>query len=130
MLYRSILARVRWQQAELELPYRCDSPDRRRRMLIRLKPLPSSHIEFSSSVLHEEKRPRVDLLDPRVERSDAMLRMCSWCNRAHAGGWVDVEEAVRVPGLFERAALPRLTHGLCDACLIEVREAAVLKRAG
>jgi hypothetical protein len=33
-----------------------------------------------------------------------------------AGGWVEVEEAVRELWLFERTQLPQITHGVCPDC--------------
>lgn len=113
----SLLDRARGVGRPLELSYRCDAPDRRRFMRLRLEPEASGALMIRSRVLREEPRPPVRLLEPDAARSDDLLRICAWCKRVEAdGAWLEVEEAVERLGLFDRPALPELTHGVCDAC--------------
>ena len=54
------------------------------------------------------------------DRSFDLLRVCAWCYRARSEGiWRDIEDVVAGEHLLERATLPIVTHGICDACLAE-----------
>ena len=73
-------------------------------------------VEFNVRTLSIEKRPPQALLDPAV-RSGPLLRICGWCKKIPIGvRWVEIEEAISEMHLFENAALPRLTHGICEEC--------------
>lgn len=123
LLYRDILARVR-AGVPARFPFRCDSPARRRRMEMSVSALPDGLIEFRSRVLSEEERPPQPLLDPDRPHAGGFVRVCGWCNMVDAGGrWAEVEEAVARLGLFDRSHLPRLSHGMCEACHARVDEA-------
>lgn len=119
-LYGAVFSRVRAGRA-VRFEFRCDAPDRRRLLEMRVSPAPDGTVELRTRSLSEEARPAQILLDPLGERSDAMLRSCGWCKRIDAGGsWVEVEEAVARLRLFERPVLPQVTHGICDECLARV----------
>ena len=49
-------------------------------------------------------------------RPDEMLRLCAWCYRAERDGWRDIEDVVADERCSSGPA-PRVTHGICDACL-------------
>ncbi|MFN8587284.1 MAG: hypothetical protein U0704_05735 [Candidatus Eisenbacteria bacterium] len=43
--------------------------------------------------------------------------MCGWCKAVDADGqWVEPELGVELLNLFERDALPEITHGICAEC--------------
>ena len=108
---------VRREQRGVVVPIRCDSPDRRRFMELRIEPAPEGGLDFCARVVREEPRPAVALLDLRYRRSDELLRICSWCKRVLLDDeLVEVEEAVRRLGLFGRRELPDLTHTICGPC--------------
>jgi hypothetical protein len=115
-LYRDLLARVRAGHPA-RFPFRCDSPGVRRRMEMEVLPAAGGAVEFRAHTLAEEPRPPQPLLDAAAPRTSDLLRSCGWCRRVEVGGWwAEVEEAVRELGLFERAALPGLTHAVCGDC--------------
>lgn len=115
-LYRIFMHRVREGGISIELPFRCDAPDRRRFMRMRIQPLPDSGVEFRSELLHEELRTKVDLLDVRYPRREDFVMMCSWCKRVQAPDWVEVEEGVVRLKLFDVDKLPWVSHGICPDC--------------
>jgi hypothetical protein len=81
--------------------------------------VPAGHqaLEFRNYLLREEHRDRIRLLDPTAERSDKLLRMCSWCSRIQCDEtWLSVEEAINYLGLFGTPHLPQITHGICPDC--------------
>jgi hypothetical protein len=116
-LYREILRRARAGHVA-RFGFRCDAPEYRRSMEMTVAGLGGGEVQFETRVLREERRPRQELLGRYAARAGDMLRMCGWCKRVDvgAGRWEEVEEAVRALCLFERQAMPPLTHGICEAC--------------
>ena len=129
-LYAEILRQVRAGRPA-RFNFRCDAPERRRLMEMTISPREGGEVEVETRTLREEERPRQELLDRNAPRSGDLLRVCSWCNRADVGGgrWGEVEEAVTAFRVFERAALPMLTHGMCDSCFKVVNKEIAEHRA-
>lgn len=118
-LQRLLLRRIRDEVRSVELPFRCDSPELRREMDIRIAAGRSGRVVmFSARLRSEEKRPEPQpILDPRAPRAEDFLTMCAWCDRFLVEGeWVEVEEAAKRLGLFRRSELPALDHGICPQC--------------
>jgi len=117
-LYEIVLRRVRQANMPVTLPFRCDSPDRRRYLELAIVPAGDDAIVFYSSILREEPRETVGLLHPGAERSGEYIKMCSGCKKIERGEnrWVEVEAGIAELRLFEAAILPQITHGLCNDC--------------
>lgn len=116
-LYEQLFKIVRKERRSVRVPYRCDSPTERRYMQLELEPGPDGGIDVTSTIVRTESRETVRLLDPEAPHSDEFLRICSMCKKIDIdGGWYEIEEAIQRLRLFEAAAVPQLTHGLCDAC--------------
>ncbi|HSS04355.1 MAG TPA: hypothetical protein VLK89_04085 [Solirubrobacterales bacterium] len=118
-LQRLLLRRIREGVREVELPFRCDGPDVRREMDIRIAADRTGRVVLFSAQLRSEEQweePQ-PLLDPRAPRDDDFLTMCAWCDRFLVEGeWVEVEEAAKRLELFRRNAMPTLDHGVCPQC--------------
>jgi hypothetical protein len=119
-LQRLLLRRVREGVRDVELPFRCDGPDVRREMDIRIAADRTGRVVmFSARVRAEEdwEEPQ-PLLDPRAPHDDEdFLPMCAWCDRFLVDGeWVEVEEAAKRLELFRRSEMPTLDHGICPQC--------------
>lgn len=119
-LQRLLLRRVREGVREIELPFRCDGPDVRREMDIRIAADRTGRVVLFTAWLRaeedwEEPQP---LLDPRAVHDDEdFLPMCAWCDRFLVDGeWVEVEEAAKRLELFRRSEMPTLDHGICPEC--------------
>jgi hypothetical protein len=119
-LQRLLLRRVRDEIHDVELPFRCDGPEVRREMDIRIVADRTGRVvmfsaKLRSEELREEPQP---LLDPEAPRAEGdFLTMCAWCDRFLVGGeWVEVEEAAKRLELFRRERLPLLDHGICPEC--------------
>ena len=118
-LQRLLLRRVREGLRDVELPFRCDGPDVRREMNIRIAADRSGRVVlFSARLCSEEAREEPQpLLDPRAPRDEDFLPMCAWCDRFLVEGeWVEVEEAAKRLELFRRNEMPALDHGICPRC--------------
>jgi hypothetical protein len=116
-LYRTLVAGAR-QGRKARLRFRCDGPAERRLLELTVTGEPRDVVQFRTNQLARSARPREALLDPRVTRHGAALRICSWCNRVRAGDdWTEVEEAVERLHLMLRASvLPPLAHDMCESC--------------
>lgn len=118
-LQRLLVRRIRDEVGDVELPFRCDGPDVRREMNIRIVARPGGRVVlFSARLRSEEEREEPQpILDPEAPRGADMLTMCGWCDRFEVEEeWVEVEEAARRLGLFNRAELPAISHGICPSC--------------
>jgi hypothetical protein len=117
-LYRLLLLRVAASGKAVVLPFRCDAPELRRFLELRIEPLADGGAQFRSKLLRTEARQRVALLDMDVPRADGMLRVCSTCKRVAVSEtvWEEVEDAVLSLQLFNEDTLPALTHVLCPDC--------------
>jgi hypothetical protein len=116
-LYAHLLDRIRTDGRPVCVWLRCDAPTVRRCLELTMSRLDRGHVEFYSRLVREEARPAVDLLDCQVARSSECLTICAWCKRVPTpGGWREIEDAVAALRLFEQAALPVLSHGMCPEC--------------
>ena len=117
-LYGILIAKARAEKKAIKVPIRCDSPERRRQIIIALKSVGDGHIEFLCRTVRVDARAPVDLLRRDVTRSDRIIRICSFCKKiaAAADEWIDTERAIERMALFSDNALPRLSHGVCPAC--------------
>lgn len=117
-LFKVTLEKVRATDKPVVLPFRCDAPDMRRYLELRITPADQKCIEFTSYIVREEARERVELLETDMPRSDEILKMCSMCKKINLSGgdWVEVEIAVATLKLFEQLKLPQISHGLCPEC--------------
>ncbi|MCG6895814.1 MAG: PAS domain-containing protein [Thiocapsa sp.] len=117
-IYQLLIDSIRGGGRQARFLYRCDSPDRRRLMEMRVSGRAPGQVEFRSRVLRLEPREPVALLDPRHQnRSSDILTVCSWCKAVLAEQtWVEVEQAVRRLAILTERALPRISHGICPGC--------------
>ncbi len=116
---RLLLKRIRDAVREVDLPFRCDGPDMRREMQLRIVSHSSGRtVMFAARLNAEARRENTQpLLDPTAPRGEEMLVMCGWCDRFEVDGeWVEVEEAAARLELFRREVMPALDHGICPRC--------------
>ena len=120
-----LVRRVRGRPEGVDLSFRCDGPEVRRELDIRIVPSRSRRlVVFRTRALSEQQRQAQALLDPGTARGEEQIEMCGWCDRFQVGGeWVEVEEAAARLRLFGRSELPRISHAICPRCSAELRAA-------
>jgi len=123
-LYKQIFSRVRAGNSPVKFPFRCDSPDCRRFMEMKLSLLSGAAIEFTTKLRQWEYRQPLDLLTGSGDRSEQFVKICSWCKKIYIPerGWGEVEEAIGPLDLFGNHARPRMTHTICEACSDFIRQ--------
>ncbi len=123
-IYEQLLVRVRAGRVA-QFTLRCDSASYRRLMRMTVAADGEGCVDFRTEPVEIVEREPVTLLLPHANRSSELLRACGWCNRIDVGDaeWTEVEEAVERLRLFERPAVPRLSHGICDPCQARLLEA-------
>lgn len=111
-----MLARARQQVVEKN--YRCDSPDERRYMLMRVFPSQDGELEVQHEILRCEKRSHPVNFTPFAGKLPRSHIRCSICGRLLYGGvWVE-PETVRPPdgqslGSHQQF---RVNYGICEDC--------------
>jgi hypothetical protein len=120
-LYRLIFSRVRSGKT-IHVYMRCDSPTARRKVELRIAPLPDRGVSFESQITHEEPRDYVALLDVTRERAADILSICSWCKKVQVPGqgWFEVEEALARLELTDESHLPQLANIVCYDCYRQI----------
>lgn len=118
-LYEDVFVRVRGRDETIELPFRCDSPDRFRFMRLLLRPWSGDGIECVGVLIREQQRPVFSILDRAFPRTSASLLMCSLCKRIYAFGsrWLELEDAIHELDLFGKSELPRIDYVVCEGCV-------------
>lgn len=124
-VYELMFKNVRRERCSIVLPFRCDSPDTRRFMTLKISPCSGPHedIEFAAALLRTEPREPVPLLSQGERCSCSMLSVCSFCKRFEVpgSGWLEVEQAASRLGLLSTSRLPKLSHGVCPDCANRAR---------
>lgn len=117
-LYRVLMDRARQGFRVGPIPFRCDAPEERRFLELRMEPRAHGHVAIESRIIRREPREKVALLEASTPRTEKFLRICSMCKKVDLDKdhWVEIEEAMTQLRLFEQDALPLLTHGLCQTC--------------
>ncbi|CAN5890525.1 hypothetical protein BH24GEM1_BH24GEM1_13150 [soil metagenome] len=124
-IYRQLHGRVRTRGKPVQVSFRCDAPERRRLLELRISAGAEQGLIYRVRTVRHQDRQPVPLLDPHLPRSERFVTMCGWCKRVAAPerGWLEVEDAVSALSLFAEPRPPQLTHGICDGCSRSLQQA-------
>lgn len=117
-LYQELFKQAREGRTFHPIPFRCDSPDKRRFMNLEIRPLTNGELEITSIIMRTEPRTTVRLLDINSPHSNQLVKVCSMCKKMETdnGKWEEIEDGIDKLGLFESEKPPRLSHGVCLSC--------------
>jgi hypothetical protein len=116
-LYREILRRVRGQDIQLILPFRCDSPVFQRWMRLVMTSLVDGAVRFDGVMVRKLERIHLGILDPHAPRRPQELPMCSCCKRVHVdSSWLEPEDALARFHILRAEPYPRLKQVICLSC--------------
>lgn len=118
LLYEDLFHEVRTRDASIELPFRCDTPDRFRFMRLILRAGPEDLVDCEGILVREQERPYFSILDRAFPRTQAQISMCSLCKRVHTFDlqWLELEDAIRKLDLFDSSQLPEIRYTVCEDC--------------
>jgi hypothetical protein len=116
-IYLTLIRAVRRSQRARNISFRCDSPDARRVMDMRIFPVMSDGVGFKCELVKLEPRSRLHLLDHDTPRSRDRMAMCSWCKKVESVPfeWIEAEVAERRL-LRDGGPLPEVVHKTCPTC--------------
>ncbi len=116
-VYTVLFRWVRDYGAVLSIPFRCDSPSRRRSMKLELTPASFGRIDLVGRLLAESEQPFLSLLADLAHRAPQQVEMCSFCKRLRVGDdWLEAPEALERLGLADALHPPRASQRVCDPC--------------
>lgn len=116
-LYKSLIDKVIETQQEVVVPFRCDAPEKRRFMRLRIQPESHGRIRFFGVEDRIEPRESVSLLDLESTRNDEFVVVCSWCKKVRDDDdWVEIEDGFTDEQLYNSKGIPKISHGICTDC--------------
>jgi hypothetical protein len=124
-VYRVMLGKVRLGQ-HLEFLFRCDSPQLRRFLKLRMTPAGGGAVEFITTTIRTEDRVPVGAaFSTNPTPTGELVVACSWCNKLQTGtdDWEEAEDAVRTLKLFDGEKNSALSHGMCNTCYTSLMSA-------
>lgn len=118
-MMRTLLEAARRKQAPLELDYRCDSPELRRQMRMRLEPQQDGSVFCSNLLVNSEARVAPIHFVCAKERARDTLVRCSLCNRIkNRERWM---EADHLKAARHKLTL-KVTYGICPDCAARIEQ--------
>jgi len=61
--------------------------------------------------------------DPSLGTGDGVISLCGWCGKVRVGtDWFELEGGIEQLRLMKPSLSPRLSHGLCGSCLVEIKK--------
>ncbi|HNX27254.1 MAG TPA: hypothetical protein PKK48_07590 [Phycisphaerae bacterium] len=117
--YRTLIYRVRYDNAMIELPVRCDTSALKRSYRMHISRLAgSATVEFTLNLVKEEKREHISFFDLGTPRDEREIRVCFICGLVKGNGvWELPENHFRRAEFGGAVFMPRLTHTVCKSCL-------------
>jgi len=122
-LWQLLVQRVRATQRSATVPLRCDAAHTRRWFEMVVAPMAGHRVGFVCTLLFEQERPLVTLLDKAANRESGRepVKLCSWCGRGeHRSQWYPVEELIQAARLLENQSMPPVSYGVCQECRVEM----------
>lgn len=122
-LFKLLINRAIHDRIITEYDYRCDAPDQRRYMRMKIMPYGNDLCRFESVTLRVENREPQLILDTKIaERSKDIVVVCSWCGRVRAPNqkWIPLEDGISLVMPDDVIDLPDVSHGICPDCFARV----------
>ena len=125
LVYRQIMDYVRSRGRSVRFLFRCDGPEARRLVGMRVAPERHGGCCFETAILLERRRPRLPLLDVRAPKSPDVLALCNWCMRADCGplGWRALDDPWVQRNAGDPDHPPHPVFTICPDCLTALRHA-------
>lgn len=117
LILQTLFRSVRAGGPARRLPYRCDSPEVLRHMLMDLEPQPDGRVEVRSFLVSSLPRAtRLSSSQGSQGGAPELVTVCAWCCRAAGKGWTPFEVEARSGEWLGGGTAPKITHGICPDC--------------
>lgn len=127
-IYFQLLRHVRDTGQMIEFPYRCDSPNCRRYMRMRLEPVEDQQVRFINQVM--QVTPIEMAYVPTARAYSGMINRCSICTQVQLGDeWVEMAYAAE-QGLLDRDTRLLYLYLVCDECKSRLQQLLDEQMAG
>ena len=135
--FQAVFDKARRSEDGLEFPFRCDSPDTRRQMQMRIRPSEDGSLHMETFIREEAPRRVPGLYEPPDDRlpTEGGHVVCTVCKavRDPGGTWYELDDALEQLELFIGPQSPTPAYDVCPTCEQEIfdeREAAALAASG
>ncbi len=117
-LYQEIHSHVRATGNAIDVPFRCDSPMLQRFMQLRITRHTGQQLLYESRLIRVVPQKRLAVLDPKRDRAESFLTICSMCKRSliEPDGWLDLQSISLQLRMFDQQKVPQLRYTLCPQC--------------
>ena len=113
-LYRQLLDSLVRRPRQVQVGYRCDSPEERRDHILLLSVLKGGIVLCQNIALEVSHRPRMGIFDVRATREGPLVAICSYCKAVRSNQQWFTPEAYYAQGGPSQV---NVTHGVCPPCL-------------
>lgn len=115
-----IFKKVRETSKCLSFEYRCDSPELKRLLNMKVSLIEGGLVSIENTVREIESRKPVCV--QKITRDSSFVKMCSWCKRMKTDQWVELEEGIGSMGYLTEETVPKITHTICPECKVTIME--------
>jgi hypothetical protein len=120
---QALLQIVRTGNQSIELEYRCDSPNERRCMQMRVSVDESGLVHFFNAILRTESRKNKVLISRSTQRSKNTTVRCSMCNLIKPlKDWIEPEQFSSSNKAKNIELL--VIYGICEGCITNLQLAS------
>lgn len=118
-MYQAILQRVRIENSNTIIPFRCDSPTLRRYMRLELTSQADGCVQLDGVLERVEHTTPFNLLEKSFPRSLQLLTFCSCCKRIllETCGWLELDDVEKRLQFQGKQVAPKMRHSVCPDCL-------------
>jgi len=112
-LYRACLALARTAEGRTQFEFRCDSPEFRRTLTMRIAPGMGGSVVLSTLTMSLTPWPDTG---PSAEGPPGPIVMCGLCRAVNVDGWVPVDEWALRYGAESTFRVEQTRYRVCDSC--------------
>jgi len=131
-LFRQIFEEVRVKETTFSMPFRCDSPDVQREMMLTVSYAGDNKLDISTVLQNEMSQPHVPLFSPRSYSTRNHINRCSVCRRFEDrnGDWLSATELAMKTSILAAPHLPAVSERVCGECADLAGASYLVSRSG
>jgi hypothetical protein len=125
-IYHIIMKQVRKTGHPARFPFRCDSPDVRRYMEMKISLGEAGSLWFQTSIAKVVAADGNNVSNYAASPTKELVQMCAWCDRVQVGDeWLPLEVAIWSLGLLDTPEAPPISHDICLSCYNQLHKKTI-----